>query len=300
MSGTSTKLDFGDADFALMADSFYRIVSAMFDELLITVTDTTCEIKSGSNKTKLQTLPTKGFPEVIPPDSASWYTQSDLKAAFDKVAFTAGQNAMKPELMGVAAVGTYLYASDGFRISRQSLLESVTTPMMLPNQTVEHIRRLGQPDMLFSSGDSRIGALYRDTKTVYVSNVLAAKFPTRAADDWLGTVNQTNCFEFPEELLPAIGRVKLLAPAEDTDVVISHKDSQLTVSTQSEGQAATETIHWNCPQPFRFAVNPFLLEPMLERTRKVDISSLLQDTPSCLRLYDTGFDLALGLKHLRS
>lgn len=300
MSGTTTKLDLGGADFALQADLFYRICSAMPGDITLDLSETSCTISSGSNKTKLCTLPTKGFPGIIPKDANNWYAGADFKSVLDKLAFNAGSNAMKPELMGIAFIDNYAYASDGKRISRQLMQESVAGPMMLPTAPVEHLRKLGQPDMMFCSGENQLGAHYKESKTIYVARVLASKFPVAAANTWLGELNSSNLYEFPDTFGEVVGRVKLLAAGDDRDVVIELRDRQLVVSTQSEGQAATELVPWDCPLSFRLAVDPYLLEEILGHTRKVDLTSVLVDKPTMLRFYDDGFDHALGLKHLRS
>jgi DNA polymerase III sliding clamp (beta) subunit (PCNA family) len=293
-AGTMTSCKLDNANFAVDATRFYKIIQAMSDDISLTLKDQNLWIASGRNQTVLRTAATKGFADLLPRDPVIYSEAQNLVAGLKAVSFCVGSNPMRPQFMGVAIEGRYLYSCDGIRISRYRLDEAVPNPITIPAQAVEHICRLGQPTYLFTSG-GLLGCLWAETKTIYVTQTLAFGFPTKTVEDMLS--NQDDTFaEFPDELSAAVSRVKLLTPADDTELIVESDGKTLKLSaTTSEIGNSTEEMDWEFPQKFKFAIKPFYMEQGLKTTNRVDLSDILTGTKRMLRFSENGFDHLCGL-----
>jgi DNA polymerase III sliding clamp (beta) subunit (PCNA family) len=288
-------------DFAVMGDMFYRLISSLFDTIELEMIDTQkLQIRSKSNKTTLNLYPTKGFPNLIHDDTSIYSKASNLTECLKRVAFNVGTDAQKPALMGVALAGNHAYSSDGKRISRATLKEKTEgASMNIPGSSVEHIVRLGQPDYLFRTANM-LGAFYGSTKTVYVTGTLVNEFPVVAADSQFAERLGEHVADFPEELPWAIDRVRLMAPKEETDIVLSNTSQGLHLAGKSEGGGAEETLDWGFQKKFRFAVKPEWLKKAFEKTRRVDLTDVVSGQNRKLRFSDDdGFEHVLALMALK-
>lgn len=299
-AGTITSCPMDNADFCIQADKFYKIVQSLFDEITLEFKSDKLFIQSGKNKTQLGTLPTKGFPEIIPHDSENFCAAENLAEMLRKVAFTIGTNTTKPSLLGVGISGRYVYSSDGHRITRATLDAEATGSLSIPGEAVEHICRLGQPDYMFTSGGIA-GVIYGETKTVYITGCVAGNFPFATVDKMLSVeINPKFLVELPEDLPGAVDRVGILAPSEGTDLIIENTNLGLIVSAKTtEIGSARELLEWDYKEPFKFAVRPSYLVDGFAKTRRADLQDVVEGGKRNIRFQEDGFDHLTALMLLK-
>lgn len=307
-SGAITKCQLeGDSSrtppaFAIRADTFYRLCKSLFENVELDLQGGTLRIVSGGNQTTLNVMPAKAFPEIIPPEYSTCCEAADFVEALDQVKFTVGTNAMQPKLLGVCVSDSHVYSADGNRATRAILASPFNGTVSIPSSAVDQLVRLGKPDCVFMSGSrSILGTLYRDTKTVYVTQLLADGFPYKAIDEAFGEWKTVSTVEFPDGFIDAVERVQMLSPPEDPDVIVAGEPNQLIVSTSSSGVgAARESVPWEGNQlTFRFAVRPAFLVSSLQKSRSVDLADVVSGNNSKLLFHRDGFDHMLALMVLR-
>lgn len=306
-AGTVTLSPLGmEADFCIEREIFYKQVSAMFDEIHITLDQNAIHMKSGSNKTKLQIIPTRGYPDIIPTDATEFCEASNVVSCLERVSFTIGTNASKPQLLGACLSGDYVYSSDGQRISRAKLNRPCSGGLTLPGPSVEQICKLGIAEQILTTRG--VGGLptkavfrYMQTNTFYVTAVLAAEFPCKSVDAMLAApLNEEYTTDFPEEFPQAIDRISALTN-EDVGIVVQNIPGiglYIKAATTDVG-TAEETLVWDFKAPFKFGVRADRIKKAFMRTRKVDLSDVCVGQNRQIRFSDTDFDhiLALMLVH---
>lgn len=293
-AGTITACDLDGMEFCVNATKLLNVVANLFDTIKLVLDESSLRISSGNNKTTLQVLPTRGFPELIPDQTDIYYDEDDLVTALAKVSFTVGNNMLKPELLGIALSGEYAYSSDGKRVTRYKLKKAVASTVCLPWSSVEQICKLGKPTYTFTTG-TQIGAFYEETKTIYSSNTMQSKFPVALVDKLFSSEKKFPV-TFPEELQGVLRRVRLLAPSSETDVVLQNtEDGVLTVKSHSESGSAQEDIKWNFKHPFAFAVDPDYLLTSLTKCSKADLTDIISGQKRKIWFTDGQFDHSLGL-----
>lgn len=298
VAGTVTNFNLGDADFAVNADKFFRIISSLFDTIDLTFKkDGVLLIKSGGNETKLGTIVTKAFPDVKPKTMSSFCTAPNLIECLKSVAFTIGTNAMKPELMGVGIRGDGVYSCDIDRISRARLQSPAAGAVNIPAKSIEHICRLGNPDMMFTS-EGRVGVYHKSTETIYVSSMLAAGFPFEAADQVIKRNSGQHVTELPATLAESIARVTQLSDRENAEVIIEGDSEGVTVSCKSEEGTAREVVHCNLSQVFKIACRPNWFRQALGESSQMDLTTVMSGDQRSVRFYRENFDHILGLMAL--
>jgi DNA polymerase III sliding clamp (beta) subunit (PCNA family) len=296
-AGLVTLCDLGGMDFAVDADMFYRVINSLFDDIELEMGDGSILITSGENQTSLPTLPTKGFPDLLPKQYSKFTDAPDLRKAMEKVRFTVGTNAMQPVLLGLALSGSYAYSSDGLRISRCRFNGTAESYVSITAKSVDHIIKLGQPDFTFLSAGI-FGALWRDTKTTYICNILSYRFPIDVIDN-LFAKKGNRIARFPDKLLDTLDRVRVVSELKDPQVVIQNDKGKLLVRSGVSNKSAKESLTWDYQEPFTFAASPKLLRDVLEVTKNVDLTDVVDGKSEKLRFFDDeiGFDHMLGLVH---
>lgn len=295
-SGTTTPSPLKEADFCVQANRFFKIIQYCDSEIELDfeANGKKLIIKSNKYKAELGTHVNRSFPEIVPGKMEHYSDADNFVVGLNAIAFSACLNPMKENLFGVTVCNHHLYSSDGIRISRYALNKPVNRPIVFPMFAVEQLIKMGQPDHLFTTGNM-VGALWKDSQTIYVSNTMVYKFPVNMVDDMLDK-NPTLTVEFPEEFLSAIARVKLLAPSEETHIVVSYEDKTLTVKAlTSDVGEAIEEISWECDYDFRFAIKPDFLEDGIKKTRRVDLGDILFGEARMIRFVEGKFDSLSGL-----
>ena len=233
-AGTVTDFDLEGAEFAVPADRFYKLVKTLFDTIELELTPTgTLIVKSGSNKSKLNTAPVKGFPNFLPPSKEDFCDSPNFADALEAVSFVVGSNAAKPELMGVGIHKDHAYSGDGRRAARFRLETPSLGSVTIPSTSVESIIRLGNPSTITTNDLGRpnvIIAEYDQGRTLFITNVFQTNFPFNATDGVLKNASGKLKVEFPKELGDALSRVELMAPKDSFDVIVKAKDGKIYVS----------------------------------------------------------------------
>lgn len=293
--GCITSSPLGELEFAVDAKLFYAAVSKSFDEMEVTLKEGTIMMKSGSNKSQLQTVAVESYPEFLPTKKQDFCTASNVVNCLERVSFTVATNAMKPQLLGAAISEGYVYSCDGVRISRAKLSEPSMGMVTVPSSSVEHICKLGAADgvsvELNQSGKPGRAIFHYPKDTMYVTALLANDFPTGAVDDMLAQkVNEEYTSELPDELSQAIDRVNILSTEEAGLIVTNNpgKGLKICASTKEVGEAE-EILPWNFAHQFKFAVRADRLKKAFERTRRVDFTDVISGECKVLRFEDEGF-----------
>jgi DNA polymerase III sliding clamp (beta) subunit (PCNA family) len=293
-AGTTTTCNLEDADFAIEASRFYKIVQAMKGELELQISDEKLIIKSGTNKTTLNVFPTRAFPNIIPAELETYCEAENFAAGLKALQFCICMNPMKQALLGVSACMDHLYSSDGNRIARFKLSKPAVKPITFPSKAVEHIVKLGQPDRIFHANNI-VGAFWKETKTVYATQTLAYSFPVNTVEDMIASMRGDFAL-FPEDMASAVSRVKLLASSDETDIIVGYNGQVLVISaTTAEVGEAVEVLPWDYSTPFNFHIKPHYLEQALDRTRRVDLSDVVNGHKRSLRFSEDGFEHLCGL-----
>jgi DNA polymerase III sliding clamp (beta) subunit (PCNA family) len=304
-AGTMTTLKLNNWDFAVEADRFYKIIRSMPEALKLELKGEKLYIRSGRNETWLNVFPTHAFPQILPESGQAedYYTGKDLVEGLKTVAFSICTNPMKPNLLGVAVSDRFLYSSDGNRISRFTLKDPVPRELTIPVSAVEHLIKLGPPDLVFTTGNN-VGALWNETKTVYVTQTIAYSFPTKMVDAILSEMTDL-IVELPEETINAVKRVSLLTPTDDNELIVAYdpKDHLLRLSTATnEVGSAREFIPW-APSPelpaFKASIKPWFVDEALEHTRKIDLSDIIDGSKRMLRFTAENYEHLAGLMQSR-
>lgn len=300
-AGSMTEFDISGQDFAVPADKFYRLMSAMGQEIDLTLSPKgVLMIKSGKNSTKMNTLPAQGFPNIVPDSPVPYSDSRAFVTAMKRIAFSVCDNATKPQLLGIGARGEYLYSADGTRVSRFKIDRNLPGTMLIPADAVDHLVKLGQPDQ-FLRTPNQLLAYYGEHKTWYVTNLMVHEFPFNAVDEMFATMSGTEVTDFPETLPFALDRIQLLAPQENTDVIIECKgDGSIYVTSNSEFGEGFESIEWLYPKSFKVAVNPAWLKKAFESSTKVDLTNIIHGDKRAFVFTDAdGFQHVCALMALR-
>jgi DNA polymerase III sliding clamp (beta) subunit (PCNA family) len=286
--------------FCVSAEKFFKLVNAMPRELSLRLTEAgTLFISGGRNESKLNTLPAAGFPFIADPAQVQWTYAPNFVSGLSRVEFTMSQNATKTSLMGVGVKDDYMYSSDGMRVSRYKLSMAVPNPLTIPSDAVKNIIRLGQPEQ-FMRTDSKIVAWYPSTRTTFVSQLVAQDFPYDSAKKAFELVSGNVDVSFPQELSEALARVALLAPEENSDVVMENMGNGIKIHAQSEIGSGDEFIEWNYQNEFKFSVNPLWFKAAFEASSKVDLTNVTTgDKRMLLFKHEDGFEHLLALMTLR-
>lgn len=298
-AGAVTKCELAGMEFAINAELFYRVMYNLFDEVHLRMTEKRLHVASGTYKTQLGTMPTKGYPEIIPENLEECLDTPDLLEALQKVVFTANADQMRQPLLGISICGSYVYTSDGRRISRAKIAKPALSRVTVPGALAEYMGKFGLPDKLYKAGGLAV-LQYKATKTVYVSNTFENLFPVAAVDQMLADTNAKVLAEFPENLAAAARRVQLLAQTDEDDLIVESTGAGLKVRTTSAFGSAEEEVPWPVNQVFKFAIKPRYLADALQRTLKVNLAPVLDKDARKLHFYDgQGFDHLVGLMTLK-
>lgn len=299
-AGTITNLDVGGLDCCIPADKFYRLCSSMSGEISLELSKKgVLNVKSGKFEGKVNTLPGNGFPNIVP-EKPQFYTDGRaFVTALKRIGFSVCTNATKPSLLGIGVKGWYAYSADGTRISRFRLDRECPGSLLLPSDSIDHLVKMGQPTQFLRTSNQLI-AYYDDTKTWYVTSLMAAEFPFEAIDTSFKTLSGSEISDFPEMFAFALGRVQLFAPTENTDVVIQNTEHGLFITSNSEAGEAQEVLEWAYKKPFKLAVNPAWLKKAFESSTKVDLSNVIYSDKRALVFTDAdGFEHILALMGIR-
>lgn len=301
-SGTMTNNPLDGMSFCVEKELFYKIIAKMFDEIIIEQKEGKIVIKSGSNKTELQTINPLQYPDFLPKNTESFCQAPNLVNCLERVSFTMGTNPMKPQLLGACISNGYAYSSDGQRISRAKLNLPASGSLTIPAASVDHICKLGIADEITvernSSGmPTRASFYYTMKNTVYTTTVLAQDFPSATVDKMFSSpLNEKYTSQFPDELGEVIDRVSLLT-TDETGLIFSNdpgKGLHVQAMTKEIGEA-DEIIPWNFPYEFRFAARADRVKKAFERTQKVDLSDVIEGKKQTVRFSDDSFDHLLAL-----
>jgi DNA polymerase III sliding clamp (beta) subunit (PCNA family) len=293
-AGIVADLNFDGADFAVEGNRFYKIIQAMSTDIELNPKNERIYIKSGGNETWLNTHPTRAFPDILPQETELYCSAENFVKCLKDVQFTICNNSMKPSLLGVACCGSYLYSSDGVRITRSKLSKPVRKAVTLPTHAVDEMIKLGQPSEIFI-GNNVVGGKWVENNLVYTTQTLAYSFPVNAVEEMIKSLDGV-FVTMPDDLSGAVARVKLLAPVEETEIRIESTGKRLIVSAISnEVGAARETIDWQCEHKFNFNIKPFYIEQGLSKSLNVDISDILTGRKALLRFSGEGFEHMSGL-----
>lgn len=290
-AGTLTALEMGGMDFCIQADKFYRLMNSLFEHIDFSFNPANgnLNIKSGGNKSLLNTTDTKAFPHFIPSKLEPWTDCFDLVSQMNKVLFSVGKDAMKPQLLGVGIRGEYVYSSDLKRMSRARLSSAVASQCTIPADSVEHLVKLGQPTSISKAGGG-ILAYYEATKTFYYGPTTAGDFPFNIADSTFTAATGNQFYTFPPGLLAALDRVVLLASSEETSVIIQNAKVEdkfyLSIYTESQDGTADEHLEWLYPHEFKFKVAPQLLKQAWENYSYCDLTDVASGINRMLRFTD--------------
>lgn len=299
-AGTTTPIALDGADFCIEADKFYRLVSSLFDTIELELKEKGhLIVKSGKNKTTIAISETKAFPHPYTSTLQPFSDATNFVEGLRRVALSIGTNATKPELLGVGVRGDFVFSADGKRISRFRINKPIFGEANLPADAVNHLVRLGQPDRIQTNGN-QIFAIYDATNTTYVSTLLAKPFPFAVAENAFTAARGDEDAELPGDFSYALDRVKLMAPEEDTDVILENSSIGLSVSTASEVGSGYELLDWTFQKPFKVCVDPSWLKKAVEASKTVDLKSALSEDARVLRFFhEDGFEHLLCLKALR-
>jgi len=299
-AGTITALELGGMDFCIAEDKFYRLVSAMPETIQLSLGENgKLTVKSGSNKTDLNTIATRAFPDFLPKEILQYSFAPNFIEGLKRVAFSISSNATKANLMGAGVNGSHIYSADGLRISRFKIAAPVPCPLTIPADAVNHLIKLGQPEQLFHT-KSQIGAWYPNHRTHYVVACIAHEFPYAAADHAYQKIAGNIAADFPPEFSYALQRVALLCAEESSEVLIENTNDGLIISTASEEGSGREVLGWAYKEPFKFAANPKLLRQAFESSNKVDLTNVVKgDKRMLLFKSDDGFEHLLALMSMK-
>lgn len=301
VAGTVTELNLQGMTFAVPAEKFYKLVVALPKSLTLELDETTgvLTVESGAGTFKVNTVPSKGFPYIVPQERVQWTYAPNFVTALSRVSFSMSDNATQPALNGIGVYGDYVYSTDTLRVSRYKLSMPVPDGMTIPKPAVSSLIRLGQPEQ-FLRTRSQIVAWYPSTKTTYVSNLCASDFPFEAAERALNFTAGNVAAEFPIDMSSALERVRLFSPEENSDVILESTGNGIVLYTASQIGKGKEFVPWTFPGTFKIAANPVRLKQALDASQKVDLTNVVQgDKRMLIFSHADGFQHLLALMALR-
>lgn len=300
-AGTRTPCDLGGEDFAIEAGRFYKLVAALPGDMVeLSFGKQRLNISSGSNRTWMMTLSTRGFPEFVPDSSKvkSFDPPENLATALNQALFTAGENAMKPELLGIAIRGRHVYSSDSHRVTRVLLDAEVALPLKLPTAVVAQMTRLGKPQSMACTENLLVSS-YEDG-TVLSTRLLEGEFPFDTVDSLLVGGDPNYSVILPEGLTNAVHRVQIMATSDDPDIVLESTGEALVIRSQDvKAGEAEERLPWECQHKFKFASRPVFLLAALNRSIRVSVFDIVRGSARSILFATDGFDHILALMQMK-
>lgn len=281
VAGSCCPLDLNGMEFAVDADKFYRYVSKLYEMIVLDLHEGSGRlyISSGTNQAWLGTIATKGFPVISNAGSVLFTDSHDFKDVMSTLEFSVGKNATKPNLMCIGIRDSYMYASDGDRVTRMKIAKETYGEVCIPTGSVDQLLKLGQPHHCFSIlGHDKVpqefGTVYYPSGTVYITQLLAHRFPFNTVNEMLN-VNGEQIVEFPVGIEESIDRIKVLTTDERKEIILEGKEGYINLRAASSEGTGEENVTTAFSLSFKFAINPQLLLDGLQRSHQVDLSNVV-------------------------
>lgn len=289
-----------DLECCVSAQRLYKIVEGLGDQIDITLDGYVLRIEGGGYHSS--TLPTASpaqYPQIIPSDLAPWSTATNLSQCIERVLPSATSDEDMEQCMGVAVRGKYVYTTDGHRMSRAALDTEVPTDATLLAKAAKYLVKNGQPTRTYLSNGAFV-AVYEETGSVFVSSLLARRFPCNAIDQqFFAKMDHRYDAVFPEDLAAAVSRVRKITLGRTGDssaVILENRDNTLLVRlTVQDVGTSEERMVWNFPYAFTVKINAQWFVDALKRTRNANLASVVGGQGSAIRFFDDGYDHSVAL-----
>ena len=261
----------------------------------ITVTEGWMRITSGKYSTTLPTFSIFDFPELMPGAYTKFCEATNIADAIRLTAVTMETDESKQVTYGCGISGSYVYTTDGRRLTRAYLDSPASGSAAIGRAAVSQLVKLGQPDFLFLA-ESCLGALYSGTKTIVVSRLLQRAFPFAAVDSVLAC-EEKETYPVPPSLANIVDRVRVLADDEETQLVLTCKNKNMTIATVATGSGQTkDELAFDAPD-FEVKVKAASLRTALKALKpdRLDLADVLLGDRRMLLFRGAGYQHGVGL-----
>lgn len=286
LCGTVIRLDLG-FECCFYGEDFISQVSKLEQDVELELKKDVLHLKSGKFRSKYATFPAIEFPDFIPKDRSELIRDDPaLFPAIESLFPYIGEE--MNALGGLCIVQDRVYVCSGKTATRAMLTKPISHMVHIPASSVEVLRKIGAPEMLFRAHDL-IGAYYPDS--VMVTNQIVHRFPWEQVDTAFNIDGPE--IELPEDTK---GVLKRITPALDDsgDATLSGTPTHLTIATDS----ASEDMEWQGPpEEWTCRVNLKRFGEAVKGTRKVRLGDVIDGgTGRALLFVGDNYLHAMGLQ----
>lgn len=277
-TGTVTNCELPGFRFCVGSNEFMKLVDVLGDKNkqgTLTHDNGWLHARVGEYESKIPTFDVIDFPDFMPKGATKVFcSATNLIEALRACSSAMEDDEKRSQICGIAFKGSYVYSTDGKRMTRADLNAPVHPgeAVALAKPAIQQLIRLGQPKYLFMA-DSKVGGLFDEIKTVLVARSVVGQFPFHMVDATLNVVSPEWSFPVPEELLEAVERVSALVRDEESQLLLSCNGEWLTISTSSNqtGQAQ-ERIPFVVRTSFKIKIKASTLRSSIRQLKPTHIN----------------------------
>lgn len=261
----------------------------------IEVTDGWMHIQAGNYSTKLPTFPTYDFPDLSVKDVTEFCSATNISEALKLVSLSMETDENKLVIYGCGIRNSYVYSTDGKRLTRAKLNKPATGAVSIGRTAVRQLAKMGEPDFLFKTGEY-VGALYKDLKTTVLSRTLNQQFPFEAVDNQLLNRTDDEAVVIPGTLAEAVGRVKGLATDDETQLRLECAGGLLTISTVVTDGVTKDAVAFPS-KDFKIKIKADSLHAVLKTLRptRLDLTDVMLGDARMVVFLGDGYEHAVAL-----
>lgn len=296
-TATVTASPLPELECVLLGDKFVTMLDVLNDgrSARFELVEGWLNVKAGRYETRIPTFDLRDYPTIEISGSKKFCEATNLVECFKAIKPAIEKDISSP-IGGVGMRGSYLYATDGKRISRAKLSHPVKSSISISKTGADQLTRLGQPDHLFEIGNM-VGGLYAAQKTLVMTRTLEAMFPYDAVDTAFEDGKHRVVLEVPNELLPAVERVRAMNDNEESAIHLECNGEVLTLRCESDTGTAKDSIALQAGAPFKIKVHADRLRASLRalKPETIDLSDVIYGDARMLRFSGEGYEHAMAL-----
>jgi len=300
VSGCITNCDVGGLEFVVHGAKFAKVLGAIdVPSVDLTVQKGWLQLKSGSFTTKIPTLSTFDFPDIMPKGADKCCEATNLIDALKIARVSMSKDEDKPVVLGAGIRGHYVYSIDGKRVTRALLNQPASCEVSITSNAVNQLVSLGQPTYLFTAGTD-LGALFSDEKLIFVTRTVQASYPYAAVDKMTEDKQRADAvLLITDALSEAINRVTLFVDKTEAKLTLSCQRDLLTLSTNGQQGTAREEVGVSFSHTFKIHVQAERIKQTLKKLKpqSVDLTDVIYGQKRMLRFCDPNYQHCLALMH---
>jgi DNA polymerase III sliding clamp (beta) subunit (PCNA family) len=289
-----------DLDCCVSAKKLCQVLAGLIGEVRVKMDRDALVVQSGRHRTRLNTAPSAGYPDIMPKSLGVFYSGPDFATAAFEASFSVAlsTNAHFGILGGVGFDGQYCYSSDSFRMTRIRLQGKASRRVVISAEAAKMLCSFGDPERVHVSETVLYTTWQQPLCLVLLGTLQDEKFPFQFLESKFSQPRDPNydC-EFPLDTVQAIRRVQAIYGGKDGATFLEGQRNHLVISSeQTEGGVSEETLDASFPKPFKAAVTGSYLVQVLLKTLHANLGELLAGTESALAFRTKGFDHLLAIR----